>query len=183
MLEVSGDAWKGPCQVVCKRGSGIKKECVLSKRGVWEEVIWLKKLIKKQELYQKKRSFWRMSLKRRSLIEKRMVFFQGIIISRKSARLEIDPFYKERFWLLRKSRTKGFEKERRIKSHESCFERGNNSKSVCFRRKNCISRQGVFKKEVIKKEEFDLKNTGFLRGRNIWLYEKGADFLEKEFDQ
>lgn len=42
---------------------------------------------------------------------------------------------------------------------------------------------GAFKKEVIKKEECDLKNTGFLRGRNIWLYEKGTDFLEKEFDE
>lgn len=41
----------------------------------------------------------------------------------KKVGFERDPSYGEGFGL-RKSRTKGFEKERRVKSHESCFEKG-----------------------------------------------------------
>ena len=41
---------------------------------------------------------------------------------KKNVRFERELFYEENIWFIWKSRTKGFEKERQVKSHESFFE-------------------------------------------------------------
>ena len=77
----------------------------------------LKKGLIKKDIKRKAQNKWK-SLRRKSLIEKRKVVFKGTSYIKKNVRFEWERFYQEMFWLY------VFEKRRRVKSYESCLERG-----------------------------------------------------------